>query len=61
MVVQQGAPKGWQAKQAYLLSLIEHAGHFCKDSFQGDETVEDRNPNGLKNIDDLALKQNMCR
>ena len=26
---------------------------------QGDEKVEDRSPNGLKNINDLALKQNM--
>ena len=25
-------------------------------SLQGDETVEDTSPNGLKNIDDLALK-----
>ena len=27
---------------------------------QGDETAEDRSPNGLKKINDLALKQNIC-
>ena len=28
---------------------------------KGDETVEDISPNGLKSMDDLALKQNLYR
>ena len=38
-------------------TLNEHAGGIL----QADETVKDISPNGPKNVDDLALKQNMYR
>ena len=42
--------------------LIGGTTMFYKGSLlQGDETVEEKNPNGPRNIDDLALKQNMYR
>ena len=40
----------------------ERAGQVHKAGpLQSDETVEDQSQNGPKNIDDLALKQNMYR
>ena len=37
--------------------LNERTGHFYKAVHcKGDETDENKSPNGLKNIDDLALK-----
>ena len=43
--------------------LNERARQFNKAFYwmQGDKKVEDISPNGLKNIDGLALKQNMYR
>ena len=44
------------------LMLNERAGQFqVRQSMQGDKAVENRRPNRLKNIPDLALKQYMCR
>ena len=53
-----------EIKSPVLIGLNYRVGHFCKVSTatpQGDVTVEDRGPNGLENIDDLALKQNILR
>ena len=36
----------------------ERAGQLQGVTLYGDETVEDRSPNRLQNIDDLALKEN---
>ena len=60
----QGAPNAWEPKRANwpYFNVNERAGQFYKGGpLQGNETFEDRSPNGLKNIDDLTLKQNMYR
>ena len=57
-------PKARKAKRAswpYFNVEWARRAISCGGSLQDDETVEDRNPNGLKSIDDLALKQNMYR
>ena len=36
----------------------ERAGQLQGVTLHGDETVEDRSPNRLQNIDDFALKEN---